>query len=162
MRQQLPELMELSFGCRFRVKKNSKYEELGVEEGTYISLFDFEFDSEHLQKALNLTTALRIDLYGMQTTDYAVAKVVPFPFKALNDNGNIEIIGHPIQPHHWLRVLKRNQGKYLVYIDEDGECYGLLSGEHRPFHLLSFNLTTGQPATEEDYQAFCEIVGVGN
>lgn len=65
-----------------------------------------------------------------------------------------EVIGHPIQLQHWLRVL----GEPIQSIgtqklnDELEMCFG-----HKN---IRFNLTTGQPATETDYQAFNAIVGV--
>ena len=60
-----------------------------------------------------------------------------------------------IQLQHWLRVLEITDVKYR-YLNTD-LWHGLVvdSGVD-----LKFNLTTGQPATEEDYKALLEIVGV--
>lgn len=60
-----------------------------------------------------------------------------------------------IELQHWLRVLGErrwryiNQGTYFGAYNNDNDC-----------EEIKFNLTTGQPATEADYQAFNDIVGV--
>ena len=69
------------------------------------------------------------------------------------------IIGHPIQLQHWLRVLGMNERYVEMNSWGDVEVRVLL-GDKEPKWFLKVNLTTGQPATEEDYQTFCEIVGV--
>lgn len=107
-----PEIMGLNFGSHFTVKKNSDFEDLGVEEGTYIALFDFEFDSQHFKKALTVNTALKIHILDGKTTDYEVVKVVTFgQFKKLQDNGNIQVIGRPIRLADVLNALNRD-GKF--------------------------------------------------
>lgn len=65
--------------------------------------------------------------------------------------------GHPIQLQHWLRVLfeKTPAEQGWWYIDQWGNCENKDTGEC--FH---FNLTTSQPATEADYKAFNDIVGI--
>lgn len=75
-----------------------------------------------------------------------------------------EIIGHQPQLQHWLRVLSL---KDILNIDglsmfasnfvvtTDG-----IAMNDNGMHLMKFDLTTGQPATEEDYQKFNEIVGI--
>lgn len=69
---------------------------------------------------------------------------------------SLEIIGHPIQLQHWLMVLGeknklscKGDGTIKVWIDKNAHIV-----------TMYFNLTTGQPATEADYQAFCKIVGI--
>jgi len=74
----------------------------------------------------------------------------------LRDIQSSEIIGHPIALHHWLSVLveSNNHWDYKLVIRGDGVCF------YKQEELLSFNLTTGQPATEADYKAFNDIVSV--
>ena len=65
-----------------------------------------------------------------------------------------KIIGHPINLQDWLAVLveSNNHWDYKLVIRGDGVCF------YKQEELLSFNLTTGQPATEADYKAFNQIV----
>ena len=67
-----------------------------------------------------------------------------------------EIIGHPIKLNDWLAVLGEmfaidSYGNTLLF-NTKNDNYGLAG--------LRFNLTTGQPATESDYQSFNDIVSV--
>jgi len=74
------------------------------------------------------------------------ANMMPMPLDA----------GHPIQLQHWLRAI----GGYIpVYfmVSENGLVYCIDNETDKA--LFTFN-TFGQPATEADYQAFCEIVGI--
>lgn len=65
---------------------------------------------------------------------------------------------------HWLRVLPHKE----FYVVNIGGLISLWQDEkawktgNQAKRIVDFSSTTGQPATEEDYQAFCEIVGVGN
>jgi hypothetical protein len=68
---------------------------------------------------------------------------------------DLEIIGHPIQLQHWLRVLENkidgfesDKGELLVYGEEEGMDWD-----------ISFSLKTGQPVDEESYKQFLTIVG---
>ena len=72
----------------------------------------------------------------------------------LRDIQSSEIIGHPIKLNDWLAVLveSNNHWDYKLVIRGDGVCF------YKQEELLSFNLTTGQPATEADYKAFNQIV----
>jgi len=74
----------------------------------------------------------------------------------LRDIQSSEIIGHPIALHHWLGVLveSNNHWDYKLVIRGDGVCF------YKQEELLTFNLTTGQPATEADFKAFNDIVSV--
>ena len=66
-----------------------------------------------------------------------------------------EIIGHPINLQDWLAVLG------LIYsIDGEGNVWQYPALTKRRLMDITFNLTTGQPATEGDFSAFCEIVSV--
>jgi hypothetical protein len=74
--------------------------------------------------------------------------------------GEDKIIGHPIQLQHWLRVLDEG-------VKQEGYYYYMFDGSFhyepfgKPQHVLFwFNPKTGQPATEADYKAFNEIVGI--
>ena len=68
----------------------------------------------------------------------------------------------PLELQHWLRV------SHSYRLLTEGEEYfsgnyvpaGQLLMWHEKAGCIFFNLTTGQPATPEDYQAFCNIVGV--
>jgi hypothetical protein len=72
-----------------------------------------------------------------------------------------EIIGHPIELQHWLRVFEKISTRFMYCLNLDGELIKYV-GENLdvPTHAMWFNLTTGQPATEADYQAFNQIVGI--
>jgi len=74
------------------------------------------------------------------------------------DGKNLKIIGHPINLQDWLAVLGGIKSKRTFSIDEDGECFADIGYDRN--YVCKFNLTTGQPATESDYQAFNEIVSV--
>lgn len=66
----------------------------------------------------------------------------------------VEIIGHPIQIQHWLRVLP----KYHLELGATANfLYAEYSGTDK---TVSINLTTGQPATEVDYQAIADILNI--
>ena len=66
-----------------------------------------------------------------------------------------KIIGHPINLQDWLAVLG------LIYsIDGEGNVWQYPALTKRRLMDITFNLTTGQPATEADYKAFNKIVSV--
>lgn len=58
------------------------------------------------------------------------------------------------QLQHWLKVLTGRIHNSVDYYN--GETLKVFNSQID----LEFNLTTGQPATEEDYKAFCEVVGI--
>jgi len=66
---------------------------------------------------------------------------------------DMKIIGHTPHLEHWLRTLGMRVGRLCAM--KDGE----IAIEMISVKDIVFNLTTGQPATEEDYKAYCEIVG---
>jgi len=71
------------------------------------------------------------------------------------------IIGHPIQLNDWLAILAWGV-KQKVWKEPNIHFSGANSlriGAGTPDSII-FNLTTGQPATEADYLAFNDIVGV--
>jgi len=59
----------------------------------------------------------------------------------------------------WLRVLEGNEYQIYKRADYLQVCVGDVD-EGRVDHSLVFNLTTGQPATEADYQALAEILNI--
>ena len=65
---------------------------------------------------------------------------------------DFKIIGHPIQLQDWLAELGRENHphKRIVSFNHD-TCS--VDG-------VKFNLTTGQPADEQSYKAFNDIVGI--
>lgn len=136
VRGKIPELMELSFGCRVKVKNQDVY-----------------------------YTAIGKPYHN---TNWNFVKVAEYKDV---DNGlnvlGLEIIGHPIELQHWLRVLlareiPKNEYKETVFIKRDGTfTVGWVDDikQESGVYAVKFNLTTGQPATEADYQGFNEIVG---
>lgn len=62
----------------------------------------------------------------------------------------------PLALQHWLSVSGGADGTVLRDIETNEPVLDLRVGGT----YIQFNLTTGQPATEQDYQTFCEIVGV--
>jgi len=126
VREAIPELMELSFGCR-------------VKYGTSYTTVWQVLLAENSKEPNHYNT---VDVRG--ASNY------------LRDIQSSEIIGHPIALHHWLSVLveSNNHWDYKLVIRGDGVCF------YKQEELLSFNLTTGQPATEADYKAFNDIVSV--
>ena len=131
VREYCPELMETTAGCQLR------YETLGKELNADLVVTPF-----HVVKDDRVLFLSGIDAF------LCVGRV-------------IEIIGHPIQLQHWLRVLNHAESKDYSYFLR-GE-YWLQEYNHGDLRdvetMLRFDLTIGQPATEEDYKVFCEIVG---
>lgn len=60
----------------------------------------------------------------------------------------------PILLNHWVMLL--GAGSY--WWDLETRTLSYLRYQAQP--SVAFNLITGQPATEADYKAFCEIVGI--
>lgn len=71
-----------------------------------------------------------------------------------------------IHLQHWLRVLeKADPGEYMIngigqVFYYDGSNDDKPGFKVRCYKTLTFNLTTGQPATEADYQSLCNILGI--
>ena len=73
------------------------------------------------------------------------------------EKDELTIIGHPPQLQDWLGVLGELEEGDPFCVD----CWGNLEDINRlGERLMHFNLTTGQPATEADYKAFNDIVGI--
>lgn len=127
VRSKLPELMELSFGCE--VKCN-----------------DYPDFPNTVRRYAGEKWSQAIDGYLRLIKEESSSRLYPI-------DEEYDIIGHPIQLQHWLRVLV---GRVSDAVDFDGHNL-IVFAEHE---ALSFNLTTGQPATEADYKAFNDIVGI--
>ena len=120
VRKQIPELMELSFGCEVEID--------GVK-----------------QKVGG----------GVQLNDAGTERY----FEGCGCCGGYldcetKIIGHPIQLHHWLRVLKVDE----MMISEDILRLFFYSDYLELESKLDFNLTTGQP-TEDSWKPLWELLG---
>jgi hypothetical protein len=71
-----------------------------------------------------------------------------------------QIIGHPIELQHWLRVLGQDDIFALEVMSDDFIAHARwTSRRDAAAGGINFNLTTGQPATEADFAAFNQIVG---
>lgn len=77
--------------------------------------------------------------------------------KVVERTSDWEIIGHTIQLQHWLRVLKAHSD---VEVALHYHKVHYLAVQQPMGKTAEFNLTTGQPATESDYQALCNIFGI--
>lgn len=130
VREQLPELMELSFGCEVKVHEIDDV--VGIIKGEWNNIDERE-------------TYYELDGFRISWA-----------------KKDLEIIGHPIQLQHWLRVLLYKEfysvnlgGLLSLWQDEKAWKTG-----NQAKRVMDFSITTGQPATEADYQAFCNIVGI--
>lgn len=136
VRSKCPELMELSFGCLIDWGEWGA----GIKGSTTTTRPYRWFDEGDWEEELNPNT--------MSKTIKSCKAV---------------IVGHPIQLQHWLSAIdtvfgqmkKSGSGTFLnVEVYESPKYEGLS-------HItINFNLITGQPATEADYQAFNQIVGI--
>ncbi len=125
VREKLPELMELSFGCEVVIDEVKQRVGGGVQlngDGTERYLDGCGCCGGYLEC-------------------------------------ETKIIGHPIRLNDWLRVLAEKGTRYVAVnlSSKENVLYYEDEISHQSFR---FNLTTGQPVTESDYQAFLEIVGV--
>lgn len=80
-----------------------------------------------------------------------------------NWHEDMEIIGHPIRMNDWLRVLSdlHNFRSITFHIEDDVWEVNLRKNvDGIEFEHLKFNLTTGLPATELDYQTIAEILNI--
>jgi hypothetical protein len=131
VREAIPELMELTFGCR-------------VKYGTSYTTVWQVLLAENSKEPNHYNT---VDVRG--ASNY------------LRDIQSSEIIGHPIALHHWLGVLDFDNdgigmdGK-LLFVDAKIQSNNLIKFNK----TVKFNLTTGQPATQADFKAFNDIVSV--
>lgn len=135
VRQQLPELMELSFGCEVQWTYQHA---LNPVARTPITKTGHIILPNHM---IGFGRGEWVLLYGNKQP------------KEINKK-DLRIIGHPIQLQHWLTAINLPpNSKIENYTDNR---FGVWTGKVRVF----FDRKSGQPATEADYQAFCEIVGI--
>ena len=126
VRSQIPELMELSFGCEVR----DKYSKV-----KYIAT-----DKPH-------------QMYGFPIWDF-----VPLQgFENAQNTLSYEIIGHPIQPHHWLKCLVEATKDNHWMLNARGEMVNMKNFGNR--HFKNEYLIIG---TERFYKAFNSIVRISN
>jgi hypothetical protein len=146
VREKLPELMELSFGCWVEIvcpMLGGTYKDKGRVVG--VNDWSDGGDYDHHRTEAERKT-IQVSYY--RSDDYQIVDRTPDKYK---------IIGRPIQLQHWLRVLARISPKPIIEIwSNQVEVYL----NNKPAENILFDLTTGQPATDANYQAFCEIVGV--
>jgi len=132
VREQRPALMELTRGCVFTSKYNRN---LRIEFTSKSTTTGKMNPGKHWE--------------GILLNKNGKGRKCKFPV----DTG--EIIGHPINLQDWLAVLG------LIYsIDGEGNVWQYPALTKRRLMDITFNLTTGQPATEADYKAFNKIVSV--
>ena len=70
-----------------------------------------------------------------------------------------------IQLHHWLRVLPSRAyfvvtGGGILSIWETKSAWDSWHSPKDKGRIMDFSILTGQPASEADYQSFCDIVGI--
>jgi hypothetical protein len=147
VRTKLPELMELSFGCEIRLMEKTRKSPLGVMQYT-----------------------------GWRGSIFA-GGIVPKSWYVVVENENtkplgegfqkikivkeisLEIIGHPIQLQQWLQALDLNSTDEQTVVKVSANMMRVETWAYSKSFVLLFNLATGQPATEADYQAFNQIIG---
>lgn len=122
VRESIPELMELSFGCVIFNPYDYPLIYIGFNNG---------------QHALSLTKDGEKSLLFVDS-------IKP-----------VEIGGHPVQLQHWLSVLGGVEPIETTVVTSELDLAVQFESA-----CITFNLMTGQPATEEDYIAFCNIVGI--
>lgn len=149
VREQIPELMELSKGCNIvavdlhLVKSPRPHED--------VPLSDCEWDKEEEYEYEILEND--VVSYSDDKSEACVHSMHPVEAHVV-----VQIIGHPIQLQHWLRVLGEKLDESYWYLRPDGRV--MFNDHGVVFEKVRFNLTTGQPATVADYQAFNQIVGL--
>lgn len=130
VRGQLPELMELSFGCEYR-------------------------NSGHVYKS----TRTNFSLIKNQNGDrFYRCEGIDGGVYMMFVHDDFEIIGHPIQLHHWVDAMRPHFNFDRFYLRLDGKL--MFKDNGVDFKKFRFNLTTGQPCTKADYKAFCIALGV--
>lgn len=137
VRSKCPELMELSFGC--------EVQPYGVNspECRYVIASRFTKGGRHFCTGVHERANPKQELFSKEEIKF--------------------VFGHPIKLNDWLSAIdtvfgqmkKSGSGTFLnVEVYESPKYEGL---SHT---TINFNLITGQPATEADYQAFNQIVGI--
>jgi hypothetical protein len=148
VREKLPELMELSFGCEVVLQlgiisyqeEPLEWRDSGEMGAKKTVVLDGQYDWNRVigTPKREKETVIR---HHYTHDNYSLYRV-------------LEIIGHPIQLQHWLRVLEKSGFTYYV------STSGHVQRSNSTFISFTVDLTTGQPATEADYKAFNDIVGI--
>ena len=146
VRSQRPALMELTFGCEvdeiywYKTETHKKenqpdwmYSREGGDYGIVVKDLRSDFLPMWIDKGDQLEFQIQPD-----------------------DIVSMKIIGHPINLQDWLAVFNDKLITFVVKASIGLAELGVNEGNT----IISFNLTTGQPATESDYQAFNEITSV--
>jgi len=68
----------------------------------------------------------------------------------------VTVLGHPPQLQDWLALLRKKLDESRWYLKSDGRVMWQDNGVN--FEKVKFNLTTGQPATEADWEALYELI----
>lgn len=94
-------------------------------------------------------------------------ELMELKFVSLPNSGDHNKYKRSIQLQNWLRVLEKGlaisdrplKGGAKAY-SEDTFYINCTSEKDGHLIQVKFNLTTGQPATEADYKALCEIFNI--
>jgi len=140
VRKQRPALMELSFGCEVKLT-------VGIVH--LVELF--------CEKDGDFTATFVLDGAGIFKCSYRIDEVE-----------NLKIIGHSINLQDWLAVLEKlDTVENPIHVDWCAEWYkkGCLTVTYCKGHpminkIVTFDFSTGQPNSPEDYKAFNEITSV--
>jgi hypothetical protein len=117
-----------------------------------------------LEQIKNKLTTQENNMQNEQSkAEQYVREKLPELMVSMNDEIEGTQGGYWEQPQlqHWLRVLG-DEGHHVtvgVWIPH-GYCIHVVKAITRDETLIKLNLTTGQPASEADYKAFNDIVGV--
>jgi hypothetical protein len=136
-REKLPRLMELSFGCEVRIREKL---DTCTHYATATVIHKWIFSDEVVVRGVFISE------------EYKGKDAVRVPTEYIS-----KIIGHIPQLQDWLELLGGNKGRGL-YVDTDGDVFDIDDEGSPPF--LTFNLTTGQPATDEDWNSLAELLGL--
>lgn len=130
VREKLPELMELSFGCE-------------------IYNFDEPIDWARTQMIVH---------YDLQKSVLVAREKDGSTYRKSTTLEGYKIIGHAIQLQHYMQVLDK-QAK-LYQLNNAGVLFWDINQDGIAAKIMHFNLKTGQPEGEAGFKDFCEIVGI--
>ena len=132
VREQRPALMELTFGCVLQHKQWDDWKACVTKTPSPFGNIRYEYQPSGSKGVWNSVAESAAEILK----DY-------------------KIIGHPINLQDWLGVLGAKEP-----IEESTITPDLDMVVQWESSCMTFNLTTGQPATEGDFKAFNEIVSV--
>jgi len=146
VRDRIPDLKKLSFGCGFQLSWEGC--------GTGMNYDDYPADERFIVWNTDDDNMTHYEIGDLSKDEL---------YEAMNNNRGyakdlemmVEIIGHEPQLQHYMQVLKAKNIMHtlesdLLRIFED-------EMDDKPSQIR-FNLTTGQPATEEDAKKFISLV----